>query len=736
MPTRYKRDFAVKIWKMEDIVNNIEFDFNCFFKEQTNEYIFMVISLLKKYELLDEDKAPINAGRNRLIDVLTELYASDNNAKKFLMEVYDVGHKNYNHKNCIIEELAHIGIEKTMKSMREGGNDEKRNATTDLFSISKPFTSFLYSLIMLSVEMHKRDKDYGAISALLVIFLAFLTGMYQKSNENISTEINKLRKQNRSLTQELDAEHAKTDKSSLNDGLKEKEYLSLQSLTEQLARKDLELSKLNEQLIKANTSVPEYIQIELDKNRVAIENLRMENRTRTEKLKKMEMQEKINVQQESYVANMLNKYLNRFGTTDEIRSILVQHGFRSADEIELYSIAESKNSQTEGCVAAPVDDMSHATHTSDSNTIVVNNRDKYSTTFDRRNGDISSRKIGYISIENGIEYVVFPNGKKSKIRLGNKVDLVSNKQFVLVNNEDQIVWRYNWYHEYSAQDKQIEKYVSVCSDNNRYYYNCGSYKYFDVFNMNEQYFEENAVVGIDKDSNVLTYYKHVALELSRYMDSIHINRCVAYLVISIHSDEYFIKNVETQKEESKKLINLTDREIRENSVVIVNESNIIKIVLPYSFYAKSPFFLHRKELGTATDTETKEKSIVVSSKSENTAVCCERPTENVSMQKVNTKKFKNVMIIGDSLYSDILNQKMEQAGFHSKMLHGFSKTSDIAEAAKDVDITVVLARDISNENLSLIRKVMRQNILITNEPRFDTIVEQTKQRIEELKKLW
>lgn len=360
-----------------------------------------------------------------------------------------------------------------------------------------------------------------------------------------------------------------------------------------------------------------------------------------------------------------------------------------------------------------------------------------------------TRKIGYVTIEEGTHYVTLQNGKKEKVfELSEKMYLADN-QFVIVDENYSIVkTTISKYEDNSISIKNLKlgtvenlnplrvkvegQYIDVAHNPN----------YTGKYNLDQ-------VVGLNECNQIVRAFKRFKFNADSVINSIKAREIKVYYVLNIYNEFLSLRDIETGKEDIHKL-DTGDMEIVKLAVLFVKGEKVISALARGKFYTSSSFYANNISHGPIERigdefklTKANGESVFVRNIPEGyiledgQVVAIDEfnnylyisPTDKTYIEKsVSRKTAKQVItpaefnkpietkgevtIVGNPYYKNAYIMAFFKQGYKVNVLHGYDTGIDkIVQVAKDSEAIIVNKSYCSHDNFGQIKAEVKKGRL-------------------------
>lgn len=471
----------------------------------------------------------------------------------------------------------------------------------------------------------------------------------------------------------------------------------LKQLYNDLRRKDQQIEQLTKDLKKLKEKPLNLYQTLIDDLNNQILMLKNQNREKLYELREWR-------KKAEDVVTLLQEYIERNGFTHELYSIIEPYFHECTDQ----KIAEQHNEGEK------------------ENKIIT----------------ASEQKIGYCLIEDGKHYVIFPDKTKQEIKNLPEGMYVGEWQFVKVDADGNFKWLFGYRYDETERDYLIHDFYSVIYRNNEPRMIKAMWDERKVENLPPfVQLRENQVIAVDAKNQFLRFYRPIKHSIDTYLPSIRAKGHTAYFILKILPNGMLVRNIETEEEEFK-LINATEKELREQQIICMKEEEIVH-VFPSKFYTLSSLYKRAEhgiaeirdgvvfirklsgevaivndipewlniEEGQVLKVDEFNNLLIASKVEEKESDAVERKKITLSSNENAKKSYaekieikKEVLIIGKISYELSYKMSLYKRGYRAEVIDGYEPWVKIKSALKDKDCVVVVTEYVSHDNAGRIKE--------------------------------
>lgn len=364
------------------------------------------------------------------------------------------------------------------------------------------------------------------------------------------------------------------------------------------------------------------------------------------------------------------------------------------------------------------------------------------------------QKIGYVTIEDNKHIVNFIDGTSELIKEIPISTHIARNQFIKVQLDGTFKWLYNYHFEESDRDNQIFKFGSVIYKNGE--------PHLMVTHLDIQKIEkippnitlrENQIISVNKNMELIRFYKATVLNADYFMDSIKAKEQKAFYVLQVFPNGVLLRNIETGEEQFG--VVESEEAIEAQQVIVLQENQLIRKYSNPKFYTLSTYY-KKAEHGVV---EIKNDTVFIKKLSGELVIVNELPyqidiqdgnviivdefnnfltlkrdfetVEHTEERKKLTSAYKTtsfkkglsekieikkeVLIIGKITYEFSYKMAFLKQGYRAEIVDGYEPWAKVKSAMKGKDFIVVVTEFISHDNMWLIREVETKNPIIFSE---------------------
>lgn len=364
------------------------------------------------------------------------------------------------------------------------------------------------------------------------------------------------------------------------------------------------------------------------------------------------------------------------------------------------------------------------------------------------------QKIGYVTIEDNKHIVNFIDGTSELIKEIPISSYIARNQFIKVQFDGTFKWLYNYHFEESERDNQIYKFGSVVYKNGE--------PHLMVTHLDIQKIEkippnitlrENQIISVNKNMELIRFYKATVLNADYFMDSIKAKEHQAFYVLQVFPNGVLLRNIETGEEQFG--VVESEESIEAQQVIVLQENQLIRKYSSPKFYTLSSYY-KQSEHGVV---EIKNDIVFIKKLSGELVIVNELPyqldiqdgnviivdefnnflklkrdfekIEHTEERKKLTSAFKTttfkkglsekieikkeVLIIGKITYEFSYKMAFLKQGYRAEIVDGYEPWAKVKSAIKGKDFIVVVTEFVSHDSMWQIREVETKNPIIFSE---------------------
>jgi hypothetical protein len=422
------------------------------------------------------------------------------------------------------------------------------------------------------------DDDFDLMGLSRLVTEQFLNQYYEYNTVENKARHEFLRKQENhieSLVKELDRanekiekqklylDNAKDEKLRLSKSLKkietdqptvEKQAIQLQENDTTINSLSIEIIELRRQLEENKKSQLNDIEIERLNNQLALSNQSL-NEKNTEL---GQLRGELKRQKEIRFYDRLKEHLRTQLMTTDIYEVIKPY----------YEAFENEKIESEKIKAEPVLEVQEIQE------------------------PVWKKYMGYCIIQDNKHYIKLPNCNELREIYNIPINsyLIQN-QFLAVDKDMNFKFSTATYYEPHFSDYLVDKFVKVEYINDKLKTNdlAGNVKDLS-FNIPNIQLNEGQVVSLDKNGNLLRYYKNTKVNAETIEDSINAKGYKLYQIMKIFAQSMYVKNIYSREEELLNNVDCGNFEVSEGEIICVEDTKVLNCFKSKGFYTNSKYY--------------------------------------------------------------------------------------------------------------------------------------------------
>jgi hypothetical protein len=348
---------------------------------------------------------------------------------------------------------------------------------------------------------------------------------------------------------------------------------------------------------------------------------------------------------------------------------------------------------------------------------------------------------------------------------------IPNNSFVKVDS------KYNYIHGYSYQfvskrlrDK-IDEFVSLIVEGDKLFAQRGDGKIVKLSNPQRYSLRNKNFVAINKNNEILTFYKRTPFVIDYYLESISAKNHSAYLILKVVDNGVVVRDIINENEE---FIKIDSESLNQYEIIFMNSNEIINSLDNPSFYTRSSKYENAK-LGQTRIINNRvyvEKSnseivllrrILYNSVLEegqlvrydefNCFINIEKCTEELSSSdemkilsyRSNNKEVTDVserqhikcekgkiLVVGNTKLQNSYIRVLSSEGYQSEVVDGYAPFDKILKAANSNEMIVVVTEHASHKNYFMLKDKYQGKVVYTHKGGSNRILDVIQENIDVL----